>query len=330
MRAVAERAPARLAAAAQRDGLVRGLDRGSVLVEQAERASHQQRAVAIRRDRHFVVHVVVRTRRVRACSTTRSDGGRPEQQPHLSASLPGPRGAGGQAGSARARRGRGACRVRAAVRPCAVRDGGLPGGQGQAVRPARLRLRPRRDPGRGRALRPRAAHPGARAPARPGPGAGRAEPRHEARGHAVAHRAAVLRGARAALRLLPLHALRPAPAAQAGGIPGARDRVARGLLRHARLPGADGQPAAAPHAGGLRRRAARRRAGRDGEARPAHERVRRRPAPGARSQVPRRGARDAEELPRDRAQAAPQGAASRGRAGAAGAAEPAPPSAEPR
>ena len=53
---------------------------------------------------------------------------------------------------------------------------------------------------------------------------------------------------------------------------------------------------------------------------PAHERVRRRPASGARSQVPRRGARDAEELPRDRAQAAPQGAAA--------AAEP--PSAEPR
>ena len=90
----------------------------------------------------------------------------PQQQPHVPAPLPGTRRARGEAGPARARRGRRARRLRAAVRPRALRDGRLPRRQGQEVRPAGLRLRPGRDPGRGRALRPRAAHPGARAPAR--------------------------------------------------------------------------------------------------------------------------------------------------------------------
>ena len=74
-------------------------------------------------------------------------------------------------------------------------------------------------PGRGRALRPRAAHAGARAHPGAGAGAGRAAPGAQAGRHAVAHGAAVLRRAREALRLLPLHALRAAAPARGRRLP---------------------------------------------------------------------------------------------------------------
>jgi hypothetical protein len=51
MRAVAERPQLRLAAAAQRDRRALDLDLAPVLIDQPERPAHDQRAVAVRRDR---------------------------------------------------------------------------------------------------------------------------------------------------------------------------------------------------------------------------------------------------------------------------------------
>src|SRR3954466_364662 len=73
--AVAERAHARLAAAAQRDGAPSDLDLVAVLVGEPERAPHEQRAVAVWRDRRRVVHPADRTRARR--SDTRPGSMRP-------------------------------------------------------------------------------------------------------------------------------------------------------------------------------------------------------------------------------------------------------------
>src|SRR4051812_13051426 len=56
VRAVAERPHARLAAAAQRDSAPSDLDLVAVLVGEPERAAHEQRAVAVGRDRRRLVH----------------------------------------------------------------------------------------------------------------------------------------------------------------------------------------------------------------------------------------------------------------------------------
>src|SRR3954466_5204945 len=58
--AVAERAHARLAAAAQRHGAPADLDLVAVLVGEPERAAHEQRSVAVVRDRRLFVHVAAR------------------------------------------------------------------------------------------------------------------------------------------------------------------------------------------------------------------------------------------------------------------------------
>src|SRR3954451_20162109 len=60
--AVAERAHPRLAAAAERDRAPPDLDLVAVLVGEPERAPHEQRAVAVGRDRRGVVHRPLRTR----------------------------------------------------------------------------------------------------------------------------------------------------------------------------------------------------------------------------------------------------------------------------
>src|SRR3954454_15394681 len=62
VRAVAERAHPRLAAAAERDRAPRDLDLAAVLVGQPERPPDEQRAVAVGRDRRGVAHRPFRPR----------------------------------------------------------------------------------------------------------------------------------------------------------------------------------------------------------------------------------------------------------------------------